>query len=67
MTHYGELAALLSGSNPHPIDGGLCDVGSLLRLVQLMLDLPEPHRMAAHLLLLVDTQSLALLLFFRRI
>lgn len=56
MTHYyGDLAALLAGSDSQLVDGRLGDVGSLLGLVQLVLDFPETHCVAAHLLLLVDT------------
>lgn len=43
-----------AGSDPQLVDGRLGDVGSLLGVVQLMLDLSEAHGGAAHLLLLVD-------------
>lgn len=56
MTHYDDLAGLFAGSNPQLVDGRLGDVGSLLGLVQLVLDFPETHCIAAHLLILVDTQ-----------
>lgn len=56
-THQGDLLALFAGSNPQLVDGRLGDVGSLLGIVQLVLDFPETHRGAAHLLLLVDAQS----------
>lgn len=55
MTRYDDLAG--PDSNPHLVDGRLGDVGALLGLVQLVLDLPEAHRIAARLLLLVDAQS----------
>lgn len=57
VTHHGNLAALLTRSDTQLVDGGLGDVGSLLGVVQLVLNLPEADRAAAHLLLLVDTRS----------
>lgn len=56
VTHHRDLVGLISGSNPQLVDGRLGDVGSLLCIVQLMLDFPETHRAAAHLLLLLDKQ-----------
>lgn len=56
VTHQGNLVRLLAGSNPQLVDGRLGDVGSLLGVVQLVLDFPETHRAAGHLLLLVDAE-----------
>ena len=54
VTHHGDLGSLFTGSNTQLVDGRLGDVGSLLGIVQLVLDFPETHCGAAHLLLLVD-------------
>lgn len=56
-THYGNFAGVLASSDPQLVDRGLGHLGSLLGLVQVMLDLPEADGAAAHLLLLVDTQE----------
>lgn len=57
-THYGNLAGLFTGSDPQLVDSRLCDIGPFLGLVQLMLDFPETHCIAAHLLFLVEKQQL---------
>lgn len=55
VTHNGDLAGLFAGPNAQLVDSRLGDVGPLLGLVQLVLDLPETHCIGAHLLLLLDT------------
>lgn len=56
VTHHRNLVGLFTGSNPQLVDGRLSDVGSLLCVIQLMMNFPETHCAAAHLLLLVDKQ-----------
>lgn len=58
-SHRGHFTGLLPSSNPQLVDGRLGDLRPLLSLLQLVLNLPEAERAAAHLLLLADTHGTA--------
>ena len=59
QAHHGHLGGLLPGPDQQLADGGLRHARALLRIVQLVLHLPDARHVAAHLLLLVDSSSTA--------